>query len=253
MLRHETATPADLHARLARLEEEHARLARRLTRTRALGAASILLAAVLLVAGQTRPASRPAQQVVEAGRFVLVAPDGRERGRLAVEEDGETGLALLDARGVKRAELGLHSAGSPRLRLFDEEGKYRVTLSTAPGESGDIVSDLYLFGNTYDKMVALGVRHGRACVGAGAATAGVGFEASADRGALISMGRGSWAHPDFSMLQFGFLSGNPQVYGYLARDSKERAAFKLSDDGWPEATFKDKEGKVTWSGPRKPE
>ncbi len=253
MLKHETATPADLDARLARLEEDHARLARRLTQTRALGAASILLAAVLLVAGQTRPTSRAVQRVVEAGRFVLVSADGQDRAHLAVAEDGKTSLVLLDTSGAKRAELGLSASGSPSLFFFDAEGKHRVWLLTQPGESGDLESQLHLVGKDYDKMVALEVRHGRASVSAGGEKAGVSLEASADRGALISMGRGSWAHPDFSMLQFGFLSGNPQVYGYLVRDSKERAAFKLSDDGWPEATFKDKEGKVTWSGPRKPE
>lgn len=96
--------------------------------------AGIGLGLVLLVGGHVwRPQPARAQdgpvvpEVMQAKRFEMVDDAGKVRAVLGMGEQGDEGLALMNARGVIRAALLLQE-DSPRLSLADTTGRVRTSL-----------------------------------------------------------------------------------------------------------------------------
>jgi len=84
--------------------------------------------AVAYVAGKAKAV--PVQEVVRAKRFELVDAKGAVRGVISMGEDARSpGVAFLDAKGKRRAELTTKSDGSSLLALHDKSGWVRLTLT----------------------------------------------------------------------------------------------------------------------------
>ena len=157
-----------LVVRLGKLEKENRRI-------RGIGIALLVLAAALLLMGQT-----PGQRTVEANEFVLKDANGTVRGRwearaygpqfvlfdatgksgvdLAVLDSAGAGLTLRDASGKDRARL-LATVNGPGLNLTDANGKDRLLLTADDTEDS---AGLGLYDKEGNQPVRLSVGPGRA-------------------------------------------------------------------------------------------
>jgi hypothetical protein len=124
---------ASASLRLAALERAHGRL-----RTAFLGLA-VGCGALLWMGASSGPGHR---DDVDAGRFTLVAADGRACARLELDANGLPRLVLLDLEGRQRAVLGIGTEdvslslrgvdGQPRLGLaLDGTDQPHVVLADA--------------------------------------------------------------------------------------------------------------------------
>ena len=101
-----------------------------------------------LMGGRTaRAQEAAAPTVMKAGAFVVVDAQGRERGRLAVQDDG-VGLTLSDAEGRRRLALGSPSVADPErvrwvLSLYDRKGTYRVLLAAREDGEGNSGQEIH--------------------------------------------------------------------------------------------------------------
>ena len=101
-----------------------------------------VLAVLLIRSGNLFAASEP--ETLRARAIELVDKDGRVRGQLSVEANGEAVLRLRDAKGEVRVKVGADSAGSglllldgatePRVHLLAKDGGTSVTLSSKDGK-----------------------------------------------------------------------------------------------------------------------
>ncbi len=114
-----------IEERLARLE----RKCRRLTVTLVFAGGTIAMLAVLAVAVGMAPAGAAPREAIEAGKFILVDPQGMRRATLSLSEQGP-GLWLFDQNGTYRAGLGINSGGVG-LMLRDAKGQNRAVLGVA--------------------------------------------------------------------------------------------------------------------------
>lgn len=104
----------------------------------ALGISAVNLA-LLLAAFTQRPS--PAEVPVLRGRALeLVDAQGRIRGRLNVESNGEVVLRLLDGRGRIRVKLGAGTDGSGLLLANDATEPGIHLQATAAGSSVRVVN-----------------------------------------------------------------------------------------------------------------
>lgn len=112
--------------RLERVESENRRLKR-------IGVLAVLGLGALMLLGQATPSAItpavPAAKVIEAEKFVLRDPTGRERAELSVLADGSPTLGFVDPDGKPRALFGLGADGAPGLALLGPDDKGRLTLS----------------------------------------------------------------------------------------------------------------------------
>lgn len=67
---------------------------------------------------------------VEAREFILRDSAGRERVRIAVDDNDSPGITLLDKSGTRRALLRLNGEDVPSLRMYDAAGKVDSVLGT---------------------------------------------------------------------------------------------------------------------------
>ena len=130
----------DVKERLARLERENYHL-RRQNRWTQLGVL-VLGALVFLAAGYPETGG---EIVVE--RLVLRDDQGRVRARLGIDGGGVL-QRFFDATGTERIRLGITAEGLAQQRLFDQQGRVRVSSSTypddhpkAPGVAGSVYYD----------------------------------------------------------------------------------------------------------------
>jgi len=99
--------------------------------------ASIVMAAAFLM-GQAAPKKIP--KALEAENFVLIGPNGTERGRMGISDKGHPYLVLLKPNGSPRVALGRlyghvsrriksrirqHGTG-PSAGFYDKDGKLRA-------------------------------------------------------------------------------------------------------------------------------
>ena len=85
--------------------------------------------------GQSVFAQKALQQaeVVRAETFELLDKNGKRRGVLGVNVNGEPAVEFFDQSGNLRAELSLRSDGGPNLLLWDGNGKIpRIGLAVLP-------------------------------------------------------------------------------------------------------------------------
>ena len=115
----------DLQERLLKLEKQNHRL-------KQLGAAALIIPALLLVMGQA-----PSRKTVEASEFILRDNSENVRARLSVDEKlSAAQFVLFDKEGKQRikADSGLSSFGSRisggTITIADEHGRDRVFLSS---------------------------------------------------------------------------------------------------------------------------
>ncbi len=77
--------------------------------------------------------SEEIRDVVRAKRFELVNDEGKKRPALFSRRDGAVGLSLVAADGdTQRASLGITSAGTATLKLYDEREILRAAMQAAP-------------------------------------------------------------------------------------------------------------------------
>jgi hypothetical protein len=105
----------------------------------AVGVTAVNLALVL--SGFTRrPPSPTEPPVLRGGALELVDPQGRVRGRLSIEPQGEVVLRLLDERGTIRVKLGAGTDGSGLLLANDATAPGVHLLATREGSSVRVVN-----------------------------------------------------------------------------------------------------------------
>lgn len=88
--------------------------------------AGILMALFLGILVLSRPVSvvtTASSDRVEAKEFILRDSQGRERVRIAVDENDAPGITLLDKSGTRRALLRLNSDDVPSLRMYNAAGR----------------------------------------------------------------------------------------------------------------------------------
>lgn len=124
--------------RLERLERRCAQLVRQNRRSKLLGGAALLGLVVMVVAGAD-PKDKPAK-VVEAERFVLRDPGGKQRAVLEVNSRNFTSLTLSDAEAKPRMTFIVTADGSPVVNLADEQGKPRISFASSRVFGGSILN-----------------------------------------------------------------------------------------------------------------
>lgn len=117
--------PADLEARLLRLERDNSLLRRVL-------ATLVVVAAVPLLTAYV-----PANDKIEASEFVVRDKGGAVRARLYLDEQGKTRLVLKDKDG--KSTVTLSSGDGAAMSLGDKEGKSNVVLSSGSAAKGILV------------------------------------------------------------------------------------------------------------------
>ncbi|MBI3969053.1 MAG: hypothetical protein HY329_25720 [Chloroflexi bacterium] len=116
-----------------RIEQSNRQLERSGRRWRQAGLGAIVLASLIALGGATHAVRVEAQAKSYAGdKYDVVNQDGKTRGRLAVTEDGNLGLALFS--GEESAEkipsgLFVTKEGDSGVLLTDGGGDLRVVLS----------------------------------------------------------------------------------------------------------------------------
>jgi len=127
-LKGDTMNGLTLEERVQRLEQHNRRL-----RT------GLLIVTALLAGWVCLAATNPLVKAVRAGRFEVVAPDGKVHAVLGLEPDGSPSLRLLDKSGAERVSLAFAGegeeitsfrgrrvvlAGSPELVMSHSRGSY---------------------------------------------------------------------------------------------------------------------------------
>jgi hypothetical protein len=118
-------SPAELEARVARLERSNRVL-------RGLFATFVAIAAVPLLAAYV-----PANDKLEASEFVVRDKAGAVRARLYLDEQGKTRLVLRDRDGHSTVNLAAGEGAS--LALGDKDDKSTVTISAAGSAKGVVM------------------------------------------------------------------------------------------------------------------
>jgi hypothetical protein len=116
------------------------KLERQNRRFKQAGAASLIVAASLLLMGQasrSKPVQASQSNTVEASRFILKDKTGKVRATLSIDDrpdnSGPVQLVFYDGEGRERVRLNsgvLPSLGGA-LDLADEKGKYRVFMNSS--------------------------------------------------------------------------------------------------------------------------
>jgi hypothetical protein len=70
----------------------------------------------------------PVAEVIRAQRFELVDAEGRVRGALSLDEEGNPRVCLCDKEGQVRAGLRLDSDGMPHLAALSASGSTTAEL-----------------------------------------------------------------------------------------------------------------------------
>jgi hypothetical protein len=100
-----------LERRVTRLEREY-----RWLKLGTVGALAVVVGLVCVAATER------AQEVVRAGKFVVVDAEGKARAMLSALPQG-TGLSLNDEKGKVRASLSVLANGRPFLRASNKTGQ----------------------------------------------------------------------------------------------------------------------------------
>lgn len=233
--------PADLLARIERLEQHNRRL--RLTGT-------LWLIAVTAVALMGQAGARSAPHVIEAREFVVRDAAGKTRARLGMLSDGGWGLTLVNAEGkfrtglivgpgtdanrggasgvvaldqAGRLRLGLvaNAGGPPGLTFTDEGGRKRIRLAITDAQE----SALELVDRSGHERVTLGV--------------------SPENNAVLVLGDGMGTR------RVGLAAGANGA-GYLAfstPDGRNHLHVGMTVSGFPSSEMRDESGKVIWRAP----
>ena len=105
---------SDWQAVVGRLEK----LERQNRRMKQTGAVVLILAAAVLLMGQTSP-----NRTVEANEFILKDTEGRVRAKLSMTENVVPELILFDANGTDRIRLGVNPFLGSTLSFYSAGGK----------------------------------------------------------------------------------------------------------------------------------
>lgn len=81
-------------------------------------------------------ASSHAAREIRAEKFVLIGPDGTERGDIQVTARGIADVELNDGQGRDRAEFHVGADGTSAVSFYDEVGVKRVVLGNTAGRDG---------------------------------------------------------------------------------------------------------------------
>jgi hypothetical protein len=85
-------------------------------------------------------ASPHTARVIRAEKFVLVGPDGTERGAIKVTARGIADVELNDGQGRDRAEFRVGADGTSAVSFYDEQGVRRIVLGNTPtGRDGLVI------------------------------------------------------------------------------------------------------------------
>lgn len=134
--------PEQIQERLLKLERQNRRL-------KQAGAAALIVAASLLLMGQTsrtKPVQASQSNTVEASQFILKDKSGKVRANLSIDESpgnsGAVQLVFYDVEGKQRVKLG---SGNPylggTLQLADEKGKNRIVILSSGALGGSLGLD----------------------------------------------------------------------------------------------------------------
>jgi hypothetical protein len=116
----------ELVERLERLERAHRRLK------------SFALAALVLATALTAIyATQPVPQKITAHQFEVVDDSGKVRVSMGIAL-GEPSVALSDAQGKWRAEMGIGPSGGPSICFTDAEGEPRASMGTSRSGAPEI-------------------------------------------------------------------------------------------------------------------
>jgi hypothetical protein len=72
-------------------------------------------------------------RTVEAERFVLLGPNGDQRGVMRVSDKGTAALYFVDADGKERAEFRVAADGRSAVGFYDNAGRRRVIVGEGVG------------------------------------------------------------------------------------------------------------------------
>ncbi|HZT43344.1 MAG TPA: hypothetical protein VFA07_14335 [Chthonomonadaceae bacterium] len=106
---------------------------------------SLLLAAILLAGdailhyGHAQQQTANPPKVLTAQELHLVDASGKTRVLIAVQSDGNPGIALLGKDGKIRAALRVRPDGGVALSLHDPDGNNRAALDTLPDGSSSLM------------------------------------------------------------------------------------------------------------------
>jgi hypothetical protein len=89
----------------------------------ALAGCLVLVLMFALVLSRPMVVQTASSDRVEAREFILRDSAGRERIRIAVDDNDSPGITLLDKSGTRRALLRLNQDDMPSLRMYDAAGK----------------------------------------------------------------------------------------------------------------------------------
>ncbi len=176
---------------------------------------------------------------VVAQMFELTGPNGKPTARLFSTDSGSAMLAFLDEKLAPRLILGLVAHGQPSLVLRDAKGDSRVDIH-ADAENGT-PSIMLLDKAQSDATVLLTTSAG-----------GPRLTFSESEGGRLGVGLNSEGQPTVKLQGSG---GERGIYLSAARDgpmisvmgtnTKQRADWKLDDDGRPTVFVRDVRGAVT--------
>ncbi|MGO9337496.1 MAG: hypothetical protein ACLPH3_23720 [Terracidiphilus sp.] len=131
-----------IQGRLAKLERQNRMF-------KQAGAASLIVAASILLMGQTartKPVQVSQSNTVEASQFILKDKSGKVRANFSIDESpsnsGVVQLVFYDVDGKQRVKLG---SGNPylggTLQLADEKGKNRIVILSSGALGGSLGLD----------------------------------------------------------------------------------------------------------------
>lgn len=128
-----------LGRRIEQLEQENQRM-RRITRTGLIGVGVAFgVSLVVLAVFGTGGSSALSADTVEATRFVLRDPGGREQGEWVAAQDGSSRFVLRDSDGRERLRLSLQPDGATGVSFTDDGGRARAALALLPDQTANLV------------------------------------------------------------------------------------------------------------------
>ncbi|MBU0641144.1 MAG: hypothetical protein KKB50_19975 [Planctomycetes bacterium] len=204
-----TVSMRELQDQVRKLEQQQRRM-------RMSAVVLLMLAAVALITGQAKPVPKgSADKEIRAGKFVLVDSDGTERAELGITSDGSARLRISDREDTVAAWLGVNPTEGPSLSLTHSKGQPYAELTFV-----DERPRLVLAGQRGKPRIGLAVWKG------GNAQIDLLGDDGTRRCSIVA-------------------SANHGPSGLNVHDGREkvRAAFLIGSDGVPQMGFYDPEGR----------
>jgi len=112
-----------IHERLNLLENENSRFRRKY---RMIQIIAIAIGAFILLIGATDSSF----DNITVRQITITDQDGKVRGKIGLDQQGNIGQSFLDSNGTQRVWIAVESDDIARIRLFDDNGKARISSAT---------------------------------------------------------------------------------------------------------------------------